>query len=162
MIDRRALEPGRLVTLLMTMAVLFFLMGAAHSAGSLDQGRSSAETFKLIVNPEVGVSRLSQEELARMFLGKKTLWESGTRITPAMLDESTSTATGFIEGIVRRTVSQYQAYWKRQLFSGGGTAPKTFRNSAQVIDYVAKNPGAIGVVEVSAADDRVRVVAVEN
>jgi len=154
-------EPGRVVRLLLAMAVFFWLPWPAPAAGSLDQGRSGAG-FKLVVNPEVGVSKLSQEELARMFLGKKTLWESGTRITPAMLDESTSTATGFIEGIVRRTVAQYQAYWKRQLFSGGGTAPKTFRNSAQVIDYVAKNPGAIGVVEVSAADDRVRVVAVEN
>jgi len=148
---------GRLA-LLLTAA--FFAAAWIEAAGGVDQERTRAGPFKVVVNPEAGVSQLPQEELARIFLGKKTLWESGNRITPAMIDESTPVAADFIVTMVRRTVAQYQAYWKRQLFSGGGTAPKTFRNSAQVLDYVTKNPGAIGVVEASASDDRVKVVEV--
>lgn len=149
---------GRRLALLLTAAV--FAAARIEAAGAVDQERTGAGPFKVVVNPEAGVSQLPQEELARIFLGKKTLWESGSRITPAMIDESHPVAAGFIVAVVRRTVAQYQAYWKRQLFSGGGTAPKTFRNSAQVLEYVTKNPGAIGVVEASASDDRVKVVEV--
>ena len=64
---------------------------------------------------------------------------------------------------MKKSVSQYRAYWKRLLFSGGGSAPRTFRTSAQVIDFVTRQPGAIGVVESSAADAaRVKVLDVTN
>jgi ABC-type phosphate transport system substrate-binding protein len=117
---------------------------------------------KIIGNSEGIAPRLTREDLARIFLGKKTLWDSGARIMPAMLDEETGPMQPFVEGVLKKSVEQYRAYWKRLLFSGGGTAPRTFRNSAQVLEFVAKNPGAIGVVESSAADDRVKVVDVEG
>jgi len=117
---------------------------------------------KVVVNSEGGAARLSREELARIYLGKKTIWEGGTRIVPAMLDEEAPAMQPLMERVLQKSVEQYRAYWKRLLFSGGGTAPRTFRNSAQVLDFVAKNPGALGVVEASASDDRVKVVEITN
>jgi ABC-type phosphate transport system substrate-binding protein len=55
-------------------------------------------------------------------------------------------------------VRQYRAYWKKRLFSGQGTAPKTFTSSRQVVDYVARTPGAVGVVERGAVNDRVKLI----
>ena len=68
----------------------------------------------------------------------------------------------FLEDSVRKTVRQYRAYWKRRLFSGQGTAPKTFTSSRQVANFVADNPGAIGVVDASFDDNRVKVVDLGN
>jgi hypothetical protein len=79
-----------------------------------------------------------------------------------MMDEETGPMQPFVEGVLKKSVEQYRAYWKRLLFSGGATPPRTFRSSALVLDFVAKNPGAIGVVESSATDDRVKVVDVEG
>ena len=119
--------------------------------------------FSVVVNTESKLAKISDDDLARIFLGKKTLWEdSGNRVQPALLEEELPVAQGFLEGALKKSVSQYRAYWKRLLFSGGGSAPRTFKNSTQVIEFVARQPGAIGIVESGAADARVKVVEVTN
>jgi len=129
---------------------------------SVASGSAAQETIRIIVNPEVDVSRLSQAEIARIYLGKKTFWESGSRIAPSLLNEKSPLTEAFLEVNVRKTVRQYRAYWKRRLFSGKGTAPKTFGSSKQVANYVVDNPGAIGVVDAVFADERVKVVELRN
>ena len=116
---------------------------------------------KIIVHPDVQIAALSQAELARIYLGKKTFWESGDRITPSLLNEESPLTESFLEESLKKTVRQYRAYWKRYLFSGQGTAPKTFASSKQVADFVFANPGAIGVVDPDYADDRVKVVELQ-
>jgi ABC-type phosphate transport system substrate-binding protein len=119
----------------------------------------AADAWVVVVNTESALRRIQRDDLARIYLGKKTLWEdTGTRIAPVMLDEGSSLTRAFLEGTVKKSLSQYRAYWKRLLFSGGGAAPKTFRQSSQVIDFVARSPGGIGIVDASAVDARVRTV----
>lgn len=136
---------------------MLIAVSALSSTVSLS-GAAAQETVKIIVNPEVDLSNLSQAELARIYLGKKTLWDSGSRIAPSLLNEKSPLTKEFLEANVRKTVRQYRAYWKRHLFSGKGTAPKTFGSSSQVANYVAQNPGGIGVVDAGFEDDRVKVV----
>jgi ABC-type phosphate transport system substrate-binding protein len=119
----------------------------------------SEAAARIIVHPDVDVAALTQAEIARIYLGKKTFWESGDRIAPSLLNEESPLTESFLEESLKKTVRQYRAYWKRHLFSGQGTAPKTFASSKQVADFVAANPGAIGVVDPGYADDRVKVVA---
>ena len=133
------------------------LIAAILAIATVSQA-TAQESVKIIVNPDVEVSSLSQAEIARIYLGKKTFWESGSRISPSLLNEKSELTKLFLEESVRKTVRQYRAYWKRRLFSGQGTAPKTFALSEQVVNYVADNPGAIGVVDASFADDRVKVI----
>jgi ABC-type phosphate transport system substrate-binding protein len=120
---------------------------------------AAQDNVKIIVNADVEVGNLSQAEIARIYLGKKTFWDSGSRIAPSLLNEKSPLTEAFLEESVKKTVRQYRAYWKRHLFSGKGTAPKTFSSSRQVANYVADNPGAIGIVDASFEDDRVKVVA---
>jgi ABC-type phosphate transport system substrate-binding protein len=137
------------------------LIVAILAAATLSQA-TAQESVKIIVNPDVEVSSLSQAELARIFLGKKTFWESGSRISPSLLNEKSQLTELFLEESVRKTVRQYRAYWKRRLFSGQGTAPKTFASSEQVTNYVVENSGAIGIVDASFTDNRVKVVEISN
>lgn len=116
---------------------------------------------KIIVHPEVDVAGVSQADLARIYLGKKTFWESGARISPSLLDEKSPLTETFIEENLKKTVRQYRAYWKRHLFSGQGTAPRTFTSSKLVADFVAANPGAIGIVDAGYGDDRVKVIELQ-
>ncbi len=112
----------------------------------------------MIVGADVEVTEISQSEIARIYLGKKTFWESGARIEPSLLDEKSPVTETFLEENLKKTVRQFRAYWKRHLFSGQGTAPKTFSSSKLVADFVAANPGAIGIVDGSYTDDRVKVI----
>ena len=136
-------------------------VAALASAPSISGADKSG--YSVVVNTESKLAKMSDDDLARIFLGKKTLWEdSGTRVQPALLEEELPAAQSFLEAALKKSVSQYRAYWKRLLFSGGGSAPRTFKNSTQVIDFVARQPGAIGIVESGAADARVKVVEVTN
>ena len=119
-------------------------------------------SLRVAVNKENKVASLTTDDLTRIFLGKKTLWDSGTRIVPVMPEEESPTGELFLSGTLKKSVSQFRAYWKRLLFSGGGAVPKVFRNHDQLLDFVARQPGAIGVVEASAVDDRVRVLEISN
>ncbi len=134
---------------------------AATLALALVSGsRADTTTLKVVVNAENPMKSLSRADLVRIYLGKKTLWENGQRVQPAMLDEDQAEIRTFIEKDVKRTVDQYRAYWKHMLFSGGGTSPRTFRSGAQVLDFVAREPGAIGLVVAPRTDDKVRVLEI--
>jgi len=138
-------------------------LALALASGLADEGRAAGlGSLAVVANPEIGIDKLDSETLARIYLGKKTLWDNGTRILPAMLDENDRRSEAFLEGVVKKSVSQYRAYWKRLLFSGGGVAPRTFRRSSQVLDFVARQPGGIGVVDAQVVDDRVKVVELVN
>jgi len=140
-------------------------LGLAVLAPAGGSGQTPAERapfLTIIVNAENPVTELSVTDLSRIYLGKKTLWDSGPRISPAMLGEDRPVVKEFIEKDVRRTVDQYRAYWKHMVFSGGGTAPRSFRTPAQVIDLVAREPGGIGILAGPPGDERVKVVEVKG
>ena len=128
----------------------------------LAQAQGVDRSLRVIVSKENKVASLSTDDLNRIFLGKKTLWESGTRIVPAMPEEESPAGETFLAGTLKKSVSQFRAYWKRLLFSGGGTVPKVFRSSSQLVDFVARQPGEIAVIEASAVDDRVRVLEISD
>ncbi len=116
---------------------------------------------KVIVSTDVEVSAISQADIARIYLGKKTFWDSGARIQPSLLDEKSPLTESFLEENLKKTVRQFRAYWKRHLFSGQGTAPKTFASSKLVADFVAANPGSIGIVDAGYTDDRVKFIELQ-
>jgi ABC-type phosphate transport system substrate-binding protein len=142
--------PEKRTTAALLTGLLTFALGLASA--------SVQGTVRVIVHPDVDTAGLTQAEVSRIYLGKKTFWESGTRISPALLDEKSNVTEAFLEDNVKKTVRQYRAYWKKRLFSGQGTAPRAFSSSKQVADFVANNPGAIGVVDGSYVDDRVKVI----
>lgn len=134
----------------------FTLLPLVASAQGVDR------SLRIVVNKENKLATLSADDLTRIFLGKKTLWDSGTRIVPVMPEEESPAGETFLSGTLSKSVSQFRTYWKRLLFSGGGTVPKVLRTSGQILDFVARQPGAIGVVEASAVDDRVKVLEITN
>ncbi len=131
-------------------------------APGLASAQGVDRSLRVVVNKENKLASLTTDDLTRIFLGKKTLWDSGTRIVPVMPEEESPTGELFLSGTLKKSVSQFRAYWKRLLFSGGGAVPKVFRNHDQLLDFVARQPGAIGVVEASAVDDRVRVLEISK
>jgi ABC-type phosphate transport system substrate-binding protein len=141
-----------------SIGVVSILLASLSLLSTTHADPQDSSAVKVIVHPDVNVSKVTQAEISRIFLGKKTFWESGARISPALLHEESPLTESFLEENLKKTVRQYRAYWKRHLFSGQGTAPKTFPSSKQVVDYVAATPGAIGIIDQSYNDDRVKVL----
>lgn len=136
------------ITILLAASILGLLLAQTGSAATL------------VANSDVDTAKMTVEQVEQIYLGKKTLWDSGQRVIPVMVNEDSAEARDFLDKVLKKTVAQYRAYWKRRLFSGGGTVPKTFRTTGEVIEFVSKTPGSIGVVQTGTKDPRVKVVEV--
>ncbi len=129
--------------------ILALLSGAAMAAEPI-----------VIVNPGVNVDTLDSKTVRYIFLGKKTSWDGGVRIIPVAL-ETGALHKDFLKTYVRKTPSQFSTHWKRMTFTGKAEEIRTFRSEAQLVEFVSKQPGAVGYVSGSAAIDGVKAVPVQ-
>lgn len=111
---------------------------------------SSAGEVVIITNENVPVSTLAAADLKQIFLGNKTTWDNGDKITFVVQDGSDTSDT-FLKTYVQKSASQYDNYWKKQVFTGKGKAPKSFSSEQELIQFVSQTPGSIGYVS-SGAD----------
>jgi ABC-type phosphate transport system substrate-binding protein len=99
--------------------------------------------YRLIVNKGAGITSLTKSELKSIFLGRKTLWDSGTVVLPCYSDFESDGTHQFFNNIVKKNADQYRRYWNKRLFSGRGMPPMTFKSNDQVVAHVKQNKGAI-------------------
>jgi hypothetical protein len=67
----------------------------------------------------------------------------------------------FLKKIADKTPSQYEAFWKKLIFSGQGKAPVSFNTPEEILSYVAATPGAISYVPPNLSQENVKVVTVK-
>ncbi len=138
---------------------LLFLLGFFCLMLSVTRAGES-KSYALILNSDSEREHISFQDVRSIYLGKMTLWEDGSRVQPCMLREKERAMQGFIKSSLGKSVYQYRAYWKRKLFSGGGTVPKTFRTTKSLLQYVKRTPGAIGVISAGSQTEGVKRVEV--
>jgi ABC-type phosphate transport system substrate-binding protein len=119
-----------------------------------------AGDFAVIANKGVSVGSLSKSELQAIFLGEKSRWDDGRHIRIAILEEG-GVHKSFLQNIVGKTPSQYESYWKKLIFTGKASAPKTFDETAKVVEFVAGQQGAIGYVAAGQAGGTVKTISIK-
>ncbi|HEY6132300.1 MAG TPA: phosphate ABC transporter substrate-binding protein, partial [Halioglobus sp.] len=112
----------------------------------------------VIVHPSSAVTSLSEDDIARLFLGKAKSFPGGGAAVPVNQTEGSAARDKFNEGICKKNASQYKAYWSQLVFTGKGTPPKDAGDDAAVKALVAANPTMIGYIDSSAVDASVKVV----
>ncbi len=121
---------------------------------------SLADGTVMIVNKDVSLSALSADDVRQIFLGHKTIWDNGDKIIFVVQDR-TKTADAFLKTYIQKTASQYDTYWKKQVFTGKGKAPKTFSSDRELAEFVAHTPGAIGYVSSGADTGTAKIITVQ-
>ncbi len=119
-----------------------------------------AAEYTLIANKSVATNSLSKSDTRSIFLGDKTLWKDGTVITFVIL-ESSPTHESFLKDIVRKTPSQFNRYWKKMLFTGKASTPKSFDDINSLTKYISNNHGAVGYVPGGITDSSVKIIMVK-
>jgi ABC-type phosphate transport system substrate-binding protein len=114
-----------------------------------------AADFVIVVNRSNAVNSISADDARNIFLGKKTTWPDGKTLV-FVLQESTKIHENFITEVLERTPQQYMMFWKKAVFIGTGTAPKSFKNDAEVKEFVAANLSAVGYIDEHALDGSVK------
>lgn len=119
---------------------------------------TAAAGVAVIVHPESGVTSLTEDEVARLFLGKAKNFPNGSQAVPVNQNEGSAVRERFNEVVCKKNASQYKAYWSQLVFTGKGTPPRDGGDDQAVKALVAANPTMIGYVDTSVVDSSVKVV----
>ena len=142
------------ITTALWLLTLVLVLGLTSASIAAD------ETFKVIVNPQNTVEEVDRDFLRDAYLKKATEWSGGTAVRPIDLSSKFNVRDSFVERVLRKTPSQLKKYWNQQIFSGKGVPPPEAGSTADVIEYVMANKGAVGYLPANADPGKARVIKV--
>ena len=138
--------PIRRLLLLCVTTWLLMQSGAVHAQ------------LVVVVNARSGVAAMSRNEVVNVFFGRTRQFFNGLEAQPVDMVDSHPDRARFYSGLVGKDLSEVNAYWSRQVFSGRQQPPLKVATPEDVLKQVVSQPGGIGFIELSKADARVRVV----
>ena len=106
--------------------------------------------YRVVVNAANPVTRLSRDEVSRLFLKKVTSWQNGRAVQIVDQQEESEVRKQFTREIHGRQVTSVKSYWQQMIFSGRDVPPPEKASDAEVLAFVAANPNAIGYVSAAA------------
>lgn len=112
----------------------------------------------IVVGAKSPAAKLSNEQVAQLYLAKSATLPGAGAVLPADLPEGNPIRDAFYDKVTGRTQSQIKAMWARLMFSGAAQPPKALANAAEVKRFVASNPDAIGYIDSADVDASVKVV----
>ncbi len=95
-------------------------------------------------------------------MGEQQRWRSGTKITIALMKTNTAAGKNTSETIYGMSSDELNKFWLALVFQGKAAAPNFFNSASELENFVAQNPGAIGIVDQVAANDEIKTVQVEG
>lgn len=117
--------------------------------------------FVVIVAVHSPVTTLASNEVADIYLGRLNRLPDGRTVLPVDRAESDAVQEAFYREVLQRNAAQLRAHWSRLVFTGRGKPPRQVRSGPEVVEFVARNPNAIGYVAPALVTSSVRVVRVE-
>lgn len=104
-----------------------------------------ASDYVLIANPGLQGISVSYNDMRQVFLGTRSNI-AGRRVEP-VIARSGEAHKRFASTCLGKTEAGLNNYFRMQVFSGKGVVPRSFSTAAEIVEYVAKAPGAIGYVD---------------
>lgn len=154
------------VLFLLTAAGFIFqaLPNRAAAAFPLPQGQGGSEqNLAIIVNQSNPVENLSLSDLRRVFLGERSHWPNGRRITLVMMETGTPERKAMLRDIYQMSEKDFDTHFLHGLFTGEVfVSPKTLANASGVRKFIFNVPGAIGYVRGVETDNSVKVLRIDG
>lgn len=114
----------------------------------------------IIAHPASSAPSLTKGDVQDIFTGRKTRWANGAPAVPVLV-EVEATHEAFLAVFVQKTPAQFDTWWKRQVFTGKASAPRSLKTEREVVEFVGRTAGAIGYVSKGSITDVVRTVTVQ-
>jgi len=161
--------PRRLTSILIVVALAAWphadatgSPGSSSVLSSAEQG-AATEPLVVVVNRSNPVDNLSVAELRRIFLGNRSHWATGRRITLVMRDPSEPERKTILRDVCGMNEDQLKNHFLHGLFTGEIlVSPKILSTPAGVRKFIFNVPGAIGYLRVSDLDDSIKVVRIDE
>lgn len=115
-----------------------------------------------IGNPSGAPAEMKQSELKAVLMGEKQRWKNGKRIIIALMKTNTPLGKATSTKIYDMSGDELNKYWLALVFQGKAQAPVFFTSVGDLQNFVAQNPGAIGIVDKPVAGSEVRSVVIDG
>ena len=112
----------------------------------------------VVVNSHAAIAELSDDDLRDLFLGKRTAWDDGTKVVVVVLRSGPSH-----DALLRRlgrNPQQFLTGWKKLVFTGKSGMPEQVASEDELVEMVARTPGAIGYIDAGKVKDGVKALTV--
>lgn len=153
----------RILLLLISCALLMEAPRNTSAAPPAPESANADHTLAIVVNQDNPIDDLSYVELRRIFLGERSHWANGRRITLVMMEAGTVERKAMLHDLYHMTEDELNRHFLRGLFTGEVFAsPKTLASPVGVRKFVFNVPGAIGYLRVSDVDSSVKVIKVDG
>lgn len=138
--------------------------GSARSPRTLPPVQAASEqNLAVIVNLSNPVENFSMADLRKIFLGERTHWPSGRRITLVMMEPGQPERAVVLRDICQMNETDFNNHFLHGLFTGDVlVSPKTLASPVGVRKFVFNVPGAIGYLRATDVDASIKVVRVDE
>jgi len=114
----------------------------------------------IIVNKNNSLNEISKNELKQIFLAQRTSFQNGQSIE---LAEYAKSKSKFYDQLFGWNLLRVKKHWMGLIFSGmHSSAPKEFKLANELLDFIQKNDGAIGFVDISEVDKSVKMLLING
>ena len=120
----------------------------------------AADEVAVVVNKGNDVNGMSLELARKFFLGDKSVWPNGRRVTVLMSASGSPEREAALHSIYKMSESEYAKYFLQAAFTGRVQTPPKDVSATEVKKMVADNPGAIGCIRKDQVDDSVKVALI--
>jgi hypothetical protein len=123
----------------------------------------NAQDAGLIVigNSEDVPSEMDMRQLISVLRGEQQRWKDGGKVVLALMEPETSIGRNVCTRVYNMSGNELQKYFLLLVFQGKARPPNYFETAAELEEFVAKTPGAIGVINQKTNND-VKVVLVDG
>jgi hypothetical protein len=124
--------------------------------------RSQTEMLTVISNDKGAPAELKLSDLKSIFLGEKQRWRNGNKISIALMKTSTPAGMYTCKKIYDMSSDELKKFWLALVFEGKADAPAFFNTTAELENFVAENPGAIGIIDQQPASADTHIILVDG
>jgi ABC-type phosphate transport system substrate-binding protein len=150
--------------LISAAAILLFGWVPTPAAQASPEGKLPPEqSLAIVVNRSNPVDNLLTKELRQIFMGERSHWPDGHRITLVMMEVGEPERRAVLQQIYRMNEADFSRHFLHGLFTGEVfVSPKTLATPTGVRKFVFNVPGSIGYLRASDVDDSVKVVRIDG
>jgi len=132
-------------------------------SGSPSKPSRGQDSLAIVVNQSNPTNDLSLAELRTVFLGDRTHWQNGRRITLVMMEPGQPEREAVLREVCRMSEADFRRRFLQGLLTGEIlVSPKTLASPVGVRKFIFNVPGAIGYLRPADIDESVKVLRIDG
>lgn len=113
-------------------------------------------------NPTGTPSAMKSSELKAILMGETQRWKNGKRILIGLMKTNTAIGQATSAKIYDMSGDELNKFWLALVFQGKAAAPTFFNSESDLENFVAQNPGAIGIIDKPLGNNDIKIITIDG